>query len=164
MTSSTLRLLVQHIFLSQSPRTDEKLRPTRPLGLRVGFNPPEKIALRYDADDVPIAIQYGQATDLVLKHKVRRLQDRCLGLRRNDITRHDVRGLHHKSPCVIMSLLALNVSFLVQLFSFSPSAPGCCSAARSPPPMFCYVGNAEAGRDDTVLRKINSRRSIKLRP
>jgi hypothetical protein len=91
--------------------TEEKLHPARPLALRIGFNSPEKIALRYDADDVAIAVQHRQATDPVLKHEVRRLQDRCLGLHRNDITRHDVRGFHHKSPGVVEAEAYTSSSF-----------------------------------------------------
>src|SRR5262245_28485501 len=45
-----------HIFLSQPPRTEEKLHPARPLALRTGLDPPQKIALRYDANDVAIAV------------------------------------------------------------------------------------------------------------
>src|SRR5262249_28974719 len=85
-------------FVGQPPWADKKLQPAWPLALRINFSPAEEIALRDNTDNMTVAVYDRQAADPVQKHEVRRLEDRCLRLNRNDVACHDMSGFHHESP------------------------------------------------------------------
>ena len=58
------------------------------------FTTAQKIALGNNADEFSGLIDDRQTTDVVLKHVSCCLQNRRVGVGRNDIRRHDIAGFH----------------------------------------------------------------------
>ena len=73
---------------------EKELKPAATPALRADLASPQKVALRQDADQSSSRIDHWQATDMVIHHQLRGIENGCLGSDSDDVSRHDLMCAH----------------------------------------------------------------------
>src|SRR5208282_971765 len=87
-----------HVFSGEPSGPEEKLEPLWSTALCADLAAAQKVAFRYDADELTCCVDDRETADAVLQHQVRRLENRFVGPDGNYVPRHDITNSHGHSP------------------------------------------------------------------
>src|SRR4051794_35123671 len=91
------------VFIRKPAGSHQVFQPARSPALGPGFGAPEKIAFRYDADELTAFFDHGQTADVPLQHDADGLQDGAVRRDRYHGGGHDVSDFHGDAPFSLRS-------------------------------------------------------------
>ena len=86
------------VFIRESTRSEQEIKPSRSSTFRPGFHASKEIALGDDAYEATVLVHHWQPADPLLEHDLRGLHNCGIEFDRDNGRRHYVFGLHSAPP------------------------------------------------------------------